>query len=710
MFNCSKLLNAFQYAVYSLPYFQLSHDPSIGVHICEMNSWVSIMQSVQTQTGDVLDFGGGIVKLNVGGKLFVTSAQTLIAASPNSFLARIMSGGLPSTLDEHGSYFIDRCPELFEKVLTFLRTKRIRLGNIHLDDMLNEADYYGVQPLIDRLKVCKQLHRPSCGNLSFCGFIPSLEESQNKSESEATSSAERSSCSNRSAKGEPVLAICATDKWIAVAYKTGVGCYSTRQFSGEACLATSQSNWFQSTHGSQPSLLALKSLKQSSREERSEQLIVACVTENCELYIWQQSVETENVHVANPPGAPNQVSFVGKFSLFPDVNALVFAGRRQIVALNFDGMFAVWHYSRDFQQQKVESISSYDECGRMMFFGHKNGIIRYFNAETLPVRLEDNKIILTDLYHDQGNDAITALNVRLASNNSVLSEMGSMENQFYFEIAYGTACGRVNLISEHAETIGQGPQLLFSFAVHRSAVMKVLLSEQLLISNCADYNHVRCWQISRFRGLLSKNPLPMPLTSFKMMHLEPNHSTHEYLAANNIGPHMLSESQIWYLQKITPGATELFVISALSGDCLHRISSVDCSTITSFAVTEEWRRSGNPTQYVFTGHSNGTIQVWNLATLNTLQNFHQSTGSSPPCTSDHSHAHQHFSSHLLRDGTSPNGDNHSPFGFKTIKTKLPFCPTVTNELSPYKATHPGVDDILKMLDTYDISHVPLNIW
>ena len=685
--------------VFSL--FQLSYVNTCKNHLAESLIQLHTMPSVETQTSHSSVVGGAIVKLNVGGKLFVTSAQTLTVASPNSFLAKIISGGLPSTLDDNGAYFIDRCPELFEKVLTFLRTKKIRLGNIDLDDMLNEADYYGVQPLIDRLKVCKQLHRPSCGNLAFCGFIPSLEESLDESElNDNDSSVERASCSNKSMRGEPVLAICATDKWIAVAYKTGVGCYSTRQFSGEACPSTAQSNWFQSTHGSQPSLLALKSLKQSSREERSEQLIVACVTENCELYIWQQSLETENAHAANPP-----VSFVGKFALFPDVNALVFAGRKQIVALSFGGMFAVWHYSRDFQQQKVESICSYDECGRMMFFGHKNGIIRYFNAETLPVRLEDNKIILTDLYHDQKNDPITALNVRLASNNSVLSEMGSMENHFYFEIAYGTASGRVNLISEHAETIGQGPQLLFSFAVHRSAVIKVLLSEQKLISNCADYNHVRCWQISRFRGLLSKNPLPMPLTSFKMMHLEPKHSSHEYLAANSIGPHMLSESQIWYLQKITPGATDLFVISALSGECLHRISSVDCSTITSFAVTEEWRRSGNPTQYVFTGHKNGAIQVWNMATVNT---FHQNSASAT-CTSEHAHAHQHFSSHLLRDGTSSTVDNHSPFGFKAIKTKLPFCPTVTNELNPYKASHPGVDDILKMLDTYDISQVPLNI-
>ena len=125
-----------------------------------------------------------------------------------------------------------------------------------------------------------------------------------------------------------------------------------------------------------------------------------------------------------------------------------------------------------------------------MFFGHKNGIIRYFNAETLPVRLEDNKIILTDLYHDQENDAITALNVRLATSNNVI-DLGAMENQFYFEIAYGTASGRVKLISEHAETIGQGPQLLFSFAVHRSPVIKILLAENHLISNSADFNHVR---------------------------------------------------------------------------------------------------------------------------------------------------------------------------------------------------------------------------
>ncbi|XP_063712180.1 BTB/POZ domain-containing protein KCTD3-like [Symsagittifera roscoffensis] len=628
-----------------------------------------------------------IVRLNVGGKLFVTSAQTLRNTKTDSFLSRIISDGLPSTRDENGAIFVDRCPILFEKILAFLRTKRIRLNGVDIDDMLNEADFYGVQPLMDRLKVCKQLKSSTCGNLAFCGIIPPMENNFPINDwTDTEDLAPRS-------RNEEVLALCATDKWIAVAYASKIACYSTRQFSGEACPNNTFVTWLQPIPDGKPSFLALKSLKQSSREERSEQLIVACVTNQWDLLIWKQSVDLDSTQIS-------PVSFVGKFSLFPNVTALVFAGRRQVVTLNNEGSFAVWHYSRDFQQQKVEPISSFDECGPMMFFGHKNGIIRYFNAETLPVRLEDNKIILTDLYHDQENDAITALNVRLATSNNVI-DLGAMENQFYFEIAYGTASGRVKLISEHAETIGQGPQLLFSFAVHRSPVIKILLAENHLISNCADFNHVRCWQVSRFRGLLSKNPLPMPLTSFKMLHLEPNFSSHDYVAANPIGPHMLSGSQVWYLQKITPEATEMFVISAMTGECVHKIESVDSSPINCFSITEEWRRVGDPTQYVFTGHKNGTIQVWNLAAMrpNTSHNnVHNPIGDPYSLVSSNLNSQLNYNRESMINCT---GDMQHQV--RAIKNPRSFYPTVPNELYPQRTNHPTIDDILKMLDNYDLS-------
>merc|ERR1712226_875560 len=658
-------------------------------------SSAKVTKSVETQTNSTANESDGqrIVRLNVGGKIFVMTAQTLSNTSTDSFLSRIISDGLPSTRDETGAFFIDRCPVLFEKILAFLRTKRIRLGEVNIEDMLHEADFYGVQPLIERLKVCKQLNSSSCGNLAFCGFIPPL--SKEDSENTDVQSLDSNLC-----RPEEVTAVCATDKWIAVAYETGISCFATRNFSGEAN-PTNFTPWFQPVKRGKPLFLALKSLKQSSREERSEQLIVACVTDTWELTIWKQSVDLDSTQTS-------PVKCVGKFSLFPDVNALVFAGRRQIIALNDEGNFAVWHYSRNFQQQKLEPITSYDSCGPMMFFGHKTGSIRYFNAEILPVRMEDSKIILTDLYHDQENDPITALNVRFSSNNNVI-DLGPMDNQFYFEIAYGTASGRVKLISEHAETIGQGPQLLFSFTVHRSPVTKILLSENHLVSNCADFNHVRCWQVSRFRGLLSKNPLPTPLASFKMLHLEPNFSSHAYVSANPIGPHLLSEAQVWYLQKITPGAAEMYVISALSGDCVHKIGAVDESPITCFSITEEWRRVGNPTQYVFTGHKNGTVQVWNMSAVR--NNSNQGSSMHPyPGADQYSlqHISTNIASHPLygRSESSTGLSEGHQQHMRALRNSLPFHPTVPNELHPPKPNHPSIDDILRMLDFYDVAQTP----
>lgn len=52
----------------------------------------------------------------------------------------------------------------------------------------------------------------------------------------------------------------------------------------------------------------------------------------------------------------------------------------------------------------------------------------------------------------------------------------------WIEIAYGTSSGLVRVIVQHPETVGSGPQLFQTFAVHRSPVTKVMLSERHLIS------------------------------------------------------------------------------------------------------------------------------------------------------------------------------------------------------------------------------------
>ncbi|KAI1692325.1 BTB/POZ domain-containing protein [Ditylenchus destructor] len=93
------------------------------------------------------------VCLNVGGKLFQTTKDTL-SRYPESFLARLVNGDLPSEKDESGAYFVDGDPEHFRTILTYLRR-----GVLNLDDnektnkdLLCEADFYNIEPLVNEIR------------------------------------------------------------------------------------------------------------------------------------------------------------------------------------------------------------------------------------------------------------------------------------------------------------------------------------------------------------------------------------------------------------------------------------------------------------------------------------------------------------------------------------------------------------------------------
>merc|ERR1719385_665330 len=111
---------------------------------------------------------------------------------------------------------------------------------------------------------------------------------------------------------------------------------------------------------------------------------------------------------------------------------------------------------------------------------------------------------------------VTALSVYLTP--KTMSSTGLSGN--WIEIAYGTLSGTVRVIVQHPETVGHGPQLFQTFTVHRSPVTRVTLSEKYLVSVCSEYNHVRTWNVTRFRGMISTQPGSTPLSSFKIVSLE----------------------------------------------------------------------------------------------------------------------------------------------------------------------------------------------
>jgi hypothetical protein len=73
----------------------------------------------------VMGKGENVIKLNVGGRLFVTTRATLDAV-PDTYLSILASGrwgGEALPQDAEGNVFLDWTPEVFETLLSFLRAR-----------------------------------------------------------------------------------------------------------------------------------------------------------------------------------------------------------------------------------------------------------------------------------------------------------------------------------------------------------------------------------------------------------------------------------------------------------------------------------------------------------------------------------------------------------------------------------------------------------
>ena len=92
-------------------------------------------------------FNTRIVKLNVGGHLFMTTYSTLAAHGSNALTVLLdnVASGIPSLEDENGYLFIDRCGKTFHGVLNYLRSGSIVPPNgITKAQLLIELDYFSI--------------------------------------------------------------------------------------------------------------------------------------------------------------------------------------------------------------------------------------------------------------------------------------------------------------------------------------------------------------------------------------------------------------------------------------------------------------------------------------------------------------------------------------------------------------------------------------
>jgi len=610
---------------------------------------------------------GEIINLNVGGTKFSTSRQTLTQVQ-DTFFTGLLSGRIQTYKDDNGAIFIDRDPQLFRLILNYLRNRSLSLDDVNLKELKHEAEYYGIAPLVKKLSLCEDLDKSGCGDVLFYSYLapPSVppHEAASKTASTAgrvsgghsrgasadlrrshsrTSSADlrgpqrpdrppppvpghathsRTSSAdlNKSFRNEVgllfgvqagagampwvdplrVRLVTAHHSCLAVAYKHFVAVYRLRESSGFQLSFTTPYMELD------VSLVAINSkigsvLPGAGLEQVSIMLAVASGNNIRLMGFSEEGARTE----------------VGNFSLQVTVDQLFFIGA-QLVALSPSGRIGVWNsLANHWQVQELAPITAHDKAGSFLLLGSSNGSINYIDMQKFPLRMKDNDLLVTELYRDPAGDSVTAISVYLTPKTSLCGN--------WIEIAYGTCSGRIRVIVQHPETVGHGPQLFQTFFVHRSPVTRVTLSEKYLVSVCSEYNHVRSWCVTRFRGMISTQPGSTPSSSFKIVSLEEDLPSSINNQGNDIGPFGDQDDEQVFVQKVIPETDLITVRLASVGTRVCEIRSVDGSIITSFCVHEcegSSRMGSRPRRFIFTGHSNGAIQMWDLSTA--LEFFHKS--------------------------------------------------------------------------------------
>uniref|UniRef100_A0A673ZE18 Potassium channel tetramerization domain containing 3 n=1 Tax=Salmo trutta TaxID=8032 RepID=A0A673ZE18_SALTR len=469
------------------------------------------------------------------------SRQTLMWI-PDSFFSR---WGLPPSFRNVPlvlQIFIDRDPTAFAPILNFLRTKELDLRGVNINILRHEAEFYGITPLVRRLLLCEEIERSSCGSVLFHGYLPPP-GGNNTTINHCVQHCVcfpvvRSNVMFPGAVVDPrkVLIVAGHHNWIVVAYAHFVICYRIKESSGwQQVFSSPYLDW-------SIERIALNAKVVGGPHGDKDKMVAAASNSNIILWSIQDG------------GSGNEI---GVFSLGVSVDHLFFIGN-QLVATSHTGKVGVWNaVTQHWQVQDVVPITSCDTAGSFLLLGCNNGSIYYIDMQKFPLRMKDNDLLVTELYHDPSNDAITALSVYLTPKTSVSGN--------WIEIAYGTSSGAVRVIVQHPETVGSGPQLFQTFTVHRSPVTKIMLSEKHLVSVCADNNHVRTWTVTRFRGMISTQPGSTPLASFKILSLEETESHGSYSSGNDIGPFGERDDQQVFIQKVIPVTNKLFVRLSSTG-------------------------------------------------------------------------------------------------------------------------------------------------
>jgi hypothetical protein len=108
-------------------------------------------KSMDDRADKIYNTQGEIIRINVGGKKFATSANTLMATT-NTLFHKLLESG---RIDPKEEIFFDRSPRMFPHILDYLRTKQINYKKFNKEEMgwlKDDAEYYQIGDILEYLE------------------------------------------------------------------------------------------------------------------------------------------------------------------------------------------------------------------------------------------------------------------------------------------------------------------------------------------------------------------------------------------------------------------------------------------------------------------------------------------------------------------------------------------------------------------------------
>jgi hypothetical protein len=123
------------------------------VKLNDVNKKEERFKQIDQQIDDIVNKKDQIIKLNIGGKVFQTKMSTLYNVKDTLFY-KLISTNVENNTELNKEIFIDRSYTYFPMILDYLRTKKFSIKGLtkyELEDLLDEAQYYGITEILNVL-------------------------------------------------------------------------------------------------------------------------------------------------------------------------------------------------------------------------------------------------------------------------------------------------------------------------------------------------------------------------------------------------------------------------------------------------------------------------------------------------------------------------------------------------------------------------------